>query len=172
MPSAAKVVTIAPPALPAVQIKTRAQKKALLAVPMVSRAQRVLNAAKTTMALIAPPSAYQHLSFPTWRDEGGAGSVITCVPKELNDWQGTYFGSWLAEAKSRGFKSGDQFRVRLKFFDFNFVQRRELLKRSSPILSDGNNVTIISSSAFDNHSNGNNAVIIPLTPDPEYGYMG
>lgn len=68
MPSAAKVVTIAPPALPAVQIKTRAQKKALLAVPMVSRAQRVLNAAKTTMALIAPPSAYQHLSFPTWRD--------------------------------------------------------------------------------------------------------
>lgn len=71
--------------------------------------------------------------------EGGAGSVIICVPKELNDWQGTYFASWLAEAKSRGFKSGDQFRVKLQYFDFDSVQKRELLKRESPILSHDNN---------------------------------
>lgn len=38
MPSAARGKAIAPPALPAVQVKTRAQKKALFAVPMVSRA--------------------------------------------------------------------------------------------------------------------------------------
>ncbi|KAL8911665.1 MAG: hypothetical protein Q9171_003192 [Xanthocarpia ochracea] len=71
--------------------------------------------------------------------EGGAGSVITCDPKELNDWQGTYFGSWLAEAKSRGFKSGDQFRVKLKFFDLDSVQKRELFRRAIPIPSHDNN---------------------------------
>lgn len=33
-------------------------------------------------------------------------------------------------------------------------------------------VTVISSTAFNNLTNGSNAVMIPLTPDPEYGYLG
>ncbi|KAL8707161.1 MAG: hypothetical protein Q9225_007812, partial [Loekoesia sp. 1 TL-2023] len=104
--------------------------------------------------------------------EGGSGAIIDCIPKELNDWQGAYWSSWLAEARKRGFKSGDQFRVRIKFFNLNSVQRRDLNKRASPVLSTENKVTIISSSAFGNLSDGRNDVIVPLTSDSESGYLG
>ncbi|KAL9609818.1 MAG: hypothetical protein Q9167_005445 [Letrouitia subvulpina] len=106
--------------------------------------------------------------------EGGAGAQIRCIPEEQNNWQGTYWSSWLAEATGSGkLKSGGKFRVKLKFFDCDSLRKtRDLSKRGSPILSSNNKTTIISSSAFGNLSNGTNAIIIPLTPDPESGYVG
>ena len=63
-----------------------------------------------------------------------------CVPIELNDWQGTYWSSWLAEQRAKGLlTSGGQFRVKLKFFDSDSVNKRDLEKRDSPVLSDANN---------------------------------
>lgn len=62
------------------------------------------------------------------------------MPKDLNDWQGIYWSSWLAEAKARGLiKPGGQFRVKLKYFDVDGVTKRSLEKRASPVLSSANN---------------------------------
>ncbi|KAI4243815.1 MAG: hypothetical protein LQ352_006964 [Teloschistes flavicans] len=107
--------------------------------------------------------------------EGGAGAQIGCVPEEQNSWQGTYWSSWLAEARASGIlKPGGKFRVKLGSFDCGtFTGKRDLHKRTkSPILSSANGMTVIASTAFGNLSNGTNAVIVPLTPDPEFGYPG
>ncbi|KAL8665797.1 MAG: hypothetical protein Q9202_001919 [Teloschistes flavicans] len=107
--------------------------------------------------------------------EGGAGAQIGCVPKEQNNWQGTYWSSWLAEARASGIlKPGGKFRVKLGSFDCGTFTgtKRDLHERTSPILSSGNGMTVIASTAFGNLSNGTNAVIVPLTPDPEFSYPG
>ncbi|KAL9578025.1 MAG: hypothetical protein Q9212_005988, partial [Teloschistes hypoglaucus] len=106
--------------------------------------------------------------------EGGAGAQIGCVPEEQNDWQGTYWSSWLAEARASGIlKPGGKFRVKLGSFDCGtFIGKRNLFKRASPVLSSGDRMAVLASTAFGNLSNGANAVIVPLTPDPEFGYPG
>ena len=72
--------------------------------------------------------------------EGGSGATIMCVPEEVNDWQGTYWSSWLSEAKKQGLVSGGQFRLKLKYYD---IPKRDLEKRDNPVLSSANNGTNI-----------------------------
>ncbi|KAL8766160.1 MAG: hypothetical protein Q9194_006357, partial [Teloschistes cf. exilis] len=106
--------------------------------------------------------------------EGGSGAQIGCVPEEQNDWQGTYWSSWLAEARASGIlKPGGKFRVKLGSFDCGtFIGKRHLFRRANPVLSSGDRMTVLVSTAFGNLSNGANAVIVPLTPDPDFGYPG
>ncbi|KAI4102974.1 MAG: hypothetical protein L6R37_004056, partial [Teloschistes peruensis] len=75
--------------------------------------------------------------------EGGAGAQIGYVPEEQNDWQGTYWSSWLAETRVIGIlKPGGKFRVKLGSFDCGtFIGKRHLFQRAKPVLSSGDGST-------------------------------
>lgn len=74
--------------------------------------------------------------------EGGSGAQVMCVPRWHNDWQGTYYNSWLSEQINSGKLSrGGKYRVKLKYIDCSQYTKRDVTTRadSSPVLkSDGN----------------------------------
>lgn len=99
--------------------------------------------------------------------EGGSGASIMCVPSWQNDWQGTYYSSWLSEVLGNGkLVRGGKFRVVLKNIDCSKYVRRRMEKRAgdSGVLQQNGNVTLLSQSLFGNFSK-NNALFIDLTED-------
>ncbi|CZR65096.1 uncharacterized protein PAC_14996 [Phialocephala subalpina] len=101
--------------------------------------------------------------------EGGAGSQISCVPKDQNDWQGIYWSQWLQEAIANGFTTGSRFRVKISGYDCTSVVPREVRRKrdstTDPILSSNGNITVFGASTFTNASTMKNAVVISLISD-------
>ena len=62
-----------------------------------------------------------------------------CVPRWQNDWQGTYFGSWLSEKLNSGkLKRGDQFRIKMKSIDCSQFTKRQQIPSDVMLSRDGN----------------------------------
>jgi hypothetical protein len=74
--------------------------------------------------------------------EGGSGAQIGCVPQWQNDWQGTYYNSWLSEQLNSGkLVRGGKYRVKIKGLDCSQFMKRDLVPRTTPsqILSSNGN---------------------------------
>lgn len=72
--------------------------------------------------------------------EGGSGAQIMCVPRWQNDWQGSYYGSWLSEQLNSGkLIRGGQYRVTIKGLDCSKYLRKRLNARNDGLLSDQGN---------------------------------
>nr|OQO21917.1 hypothetical protein B0A51_12501 [Rachicladosporium sp. CCFEE 5018] len=102
-------------------------------------------------------------------DEGGSGANIMCVPSWQNDWQGTYYNSWLSEQIKLGnLVRGGQYRIVLKNIDCSKYLRKRLDKRAEPngVLQQSGNTTLLAASLFRNHSS-QNALLIDLTKDQD-----
>ncbi|KAK6435347.1 hypothetical protein LTR95_008462 [Oleoguttula sp. CCFEE 5521] len=102
-------------------------------------------------------------------DEGGSGANIMCVPSWQNDWQGTYYNSWLSEQIGLGkLARGGQYRIVLKNIDCSKYMRRRLDRRAEPngVLQQSGNTTLLAASLFGNHSL-QNALLIDLTQDQD-----
>jgi hypothetical protein len=73
--------------------------------------------------------------------EGGSGAQIMCVPRWQNDWQGTYYNSWLSDMLNSGkLVRGGKYRVKLKYMDCSQYVRRRLTRRAqNPVLKSNGN---------------------------------
>ncbi|KAI0408492.1 hypothetical protein F4802DRAFT_618636 [Xylaria palmicola] len=132
-----------------------------------SKASRRRSARCTGSGKLQCPKGYSCDEFPFASSlEGGSGAQILCIPKWQNDWQGTYYGSWLSEQTNSGkLVRGGKYRVKIKGLDCSQYTKRDLTLRDTPsqILSSNGSVTILSESAFGDYSTNNNALFIDLT---------